>query len=62
MDKDAITQTLELMEPADLWPSWRLIDAMERSGTMEPKEAAAWKHGIFELMRRWGLEPDDLAK
>ena len=33
---------------------------MERMGEMSADEAMRWKHAIFRLMERWGLEPDDL--
>jgi hypothetical protein len=34
---------------------------MEWRGEMSPEEAMSWKHGIFGLMVRWGLEPEDLV-
>jgi hypothetical protein len=54
-------QTLALLKQQDLYPAWRCVDVMERMGEMSPKEAVRWKHGIFGLMERWGLEPDDLV-
>ena len=45
----------------DLYPAWRCVDLMERLGEMSPEEAIRWQHGIFGLMERWGLEPDDLV-
>ena len=62
MDPRTIAATLALLKPDDLWPAWRLIDAMEPHGHMPADEAQQWKDGIFGLMRRWGLEPDDVVK
>ena len=62
VDKDTINKTLALMRPDDLWPSWRLIDAMQQAGTMSEAEAETWKAGIYQLLKRWNLEPGDIAK
>ncbi len=37
-----------------------MIDQEERDGEMDTAEAKRWKEGIFELMLRWRLEPEDL--
>ena len=34
---------------------------MERMGEMPSHEVIRWKHGIFGLMERWGLEPSVLV-
>jgi hypothetical protein len=34
---------------------------MERLGEMLPEESVKWKRGIFGLMARWRLKPDDLV-
>ncbi len=57
---DQLPATLALLKPDDLWPAWRMIDAMEKTGSMSPEEARRWKEGIYRLMERWGLEPGDL--
>ena len=62
MAPPTIPATLAQLKPDDLWPAWRLIDAMEQSGHMPAEEAQQWKDGIFKLMQRWGLEPDELVK
>ena len=62
MNPRTIPATLALLKPDDLWPAWRLIDAMEHSGHMPAEEAKQWKDGIYGLMQRWGVEPDDLVK
>ncbi len=49
------------MEPDDLWPSWRFVDALDRAGHMDADEAERWKRGIFVLMNRWNLEPDNFV-
>ena len=56
-----ISRTLSIMTPGDLWPSWRCVDLLERHGEMDSAEARRWKVGIYRLMQRWGLEPDDLV-
>jgi hypothetical protein len=58
---DSLAQTLALLRPQDLDPAWRCVDLMEQMGEITPEEALRWKHGIFELMEAWGLEPDDFA-
>ncbi len=58
---DEVSRTLSMMKPDDLWPSWRLIDTMERHGKMPPDEAKRWKEGIFGLMKLCGLEPDQVV-
>ncbi len=35
---------------------------MERLGQIPSPDALRWKHGIFGLMERWGVEPGDLMK
>ena len=57
---EGISRTLSMMKLEDLWPSWRLIDAMERRGKMSSTEAKRWKEGIFGLMKLWGLERDEV--
>ena len=52
--------TLALLKPDDLLPAWRMVLALEQAGEMEAGEAQRWKVGIFGLMQRWGLEPDDV--
>ena len=59
MPQDEITRTLSLVKPDDLYPSWRLIDLLEETGRMGP-EAKRWKEGIYGLVMRWGLKPDEL--
>ena len=61
MNPRTIPATLALLKPDDLWPAWRVIDAME-PGHMPAEEAKQWKDGIYGLMRRWGLEPGELVK
>ena len=61
MDRSTYFAVLSMMTPEDLYPSWRWIDLMERSGEMELDEANRWKEGIFGLMLRWGLEPDQVV-
>ncbi len=58
---DAIIQTLSMLRPEELYPAWRYLDLMEEVGEMPPQEAKRWKDGIFGLMERWGLRPDDLV-
>ncbi len=53
--------TLALLKPDDLLPAWRMVDAPEQAGEMEAGEAHRWKDGIFQLMKRWNLEPDHLT-
>ena len=53
-------RTLALLKPDDLLPAWRMVVALEQAGEMDAGEAKRWKDGIFELMQRWGLEPDQL--
>jgi hypothetical protein len=43
------------------FPLCGCVDLTERTGEMAAEEAFRWKHGIFGLMERWGLEPDDLV-
>jgi len=38
-----------------------MVDALEQGGEMDAGEAQRWKDGIFQLMKRWGLEPDHLT-
>jgi len=38
-----------------------MVEALEQAGEMDPGEAKRWKDGIFQLMKRWGLEPDNLT-
>jgi hypothetical protein len=40
---------------------WCLVDSLEQTGEMAAEDAVRWKHGIFGLMERWGLEAEDLA-
>ena len=32
-----------------------MIDALEQAGEMDAAEAARWKDGLFQLMKRWPL-------
>jgi hypothetical protein len=59
-DRDEITATLARLKPDDLYPAWKWIDLMEQHGRMDPAEAQRWKDGIFGLMERWGLGPEDV--
>ena len=54
MLSDALTRTLSMLKPADLYPAWKWIDLMERAGEMGGVEAQRWKRGIFGLMELWG--------
>ena len=45
---DAIPATLALLEPDDLWPSWRMVDAMEKTGSMSA-EGPATERNIPEM-------------
>ncbi len=56
---NGFAQTLALLHPLDLYPAWRCVELMERLGEMSPEDATSWKHGIFGLMKLWGLEPED---
>ena len=51
-----------MLHPDELYSLWRYIDLMEQCGEADAEEARRWKHGIFGLMDRWGLEPDDLLR
>ena len=62
MPQDALTRTLSMLKPADLYPAWKWIDLMERAGEMGGVEAQRWKRGIFGLMELWGLEPDEMVR
>ncbi len=37
-----------------------MVEALEQAGEIDAAQAARWKDGIFQLMKRWGLEPDNL--
>jgi hypothetical protein len=37
MPHDAITRTLALLKPDDLFPAWRYIDLMEQGGEINSK-------------------------
>ena len=55
-----IPESLALLRPDDLFPVWRLVDSLEKSGEMAADHAVRWKRGVYGLMELWGLEPDDL--
>ena len=57
----AIPETLAILRPEELFPLWYLVDSLERSVEMAVEDAVCWKHGIFGLMERWGLEANDLT-
>ena len=56
-----VAHTLQLLTPRDLYPLWRCVDLAEQMRELCPDEAQRWKHGIFGLMERWGVERDDLV-
>lgn len=53
---------LNRLHPEDLFPVWCRVDEQERAGRIDAAEARRWKHGIYELMVRWAVEPGDLEK
>ena len=53
-------RTLALLKPDDLLPAWRMVVALEQAGEMDAAETSRGKDGIFQLMKRWNLEPDHL--
>ena len=53
-------RVLSRLHPADLFPVWCIVDQLQQLGGIDMREARRLKHGIFELMVRWGLEPEDL--
>lgn len=56
-----LQRAIDALRPEDLFPIWCWVDGQERTGRIDAEEAARWKHGIFELMMRWGVEPDRLS-
>ena len=62
MAGDALTRTLSMLRPADLYPAWKWLDLMERAGEMGGVEAQRGKRGIFGLMQLWGLEADEVVR
>lgn len=57
---DVAARTLAILEPDDLWAAWKWIDMKQQAGEMHAADATRWKHGIFQMMERWELRPDDL--
>ena len=55
-----IPESLALLRPDDLFPVWCLVDSLEQAGEMAAGDAARWKHGVYALMMRWNLEPDEV--
>ena len=62
MPRDALSRTLSMLKPADLYPAWKWVELMERACEMDSTEAQRWKRGIFGLMELWGPEPDELPR
>jgi hypothetical protein len=58
---DFVAATLSRLEPDDLFPFWCAVDDLLQAGTIDPSHAWQLKIGIFELMERWRLKPDDLV-
>ena len=43
-----------------MFPAWKVVHLQEQHGMISAGEAERWKRGIYGLMLRWNLEPDDL--
>ncbi len=52
---------LDQLRPDDLLGAWKYVHLLEELGEIGVEEAGTWKRGVYRLMARWDLAPDDLA-